>query len=267
MPYQRLAIEVSPKFEKTRTFHSRLVGYLTADHLWDLGGSNENAPTRPVWLAVFSTPGLAKPFAANLRAGRVARTTRRHHGLRLQIPKSSPHRWTTQQVPGGIITVAYLPELLHLEPQMPFADEDVRFLLAPALRWVEAQAETLQGDFGPDAADAARAALFAAYLDRRTPMPLLRDLRFHLQLYRAALAEPWTYDATDPRCCAANLTRCGLDAPLVCHVSLDTLGDFLVRQTAEWHRAHPTVETPRRRRTLPPPAPAAQQLSLALGLP
>jgi hypothetical protein len=41
-------------------------------------------------------------------------------------------------VPGGVVTVAYLPELFHLEPARP--DEDpVRFVLAPDERWLEAQ--------------------------------------------------------------------------------------------------------------------------------
>jgi hypothetical protein len=207
---------------------------MTADPLWDFGTASDGA-LRPVWFAFFSTIGAAKPFTANLRAGRPARI---EHGDRYQIPKSSSHRWSTQTVPGGIVTVAYLPELFHLQPAVPFTD-DPCFVVAPERRWVDRQAKILSQEFGSDAPDVARAALFAAYLDRRTPLPLLRDLRFHLQLYRAALEEPWVRRPskhTSSEC--VGLQRCGLDAPVVCAVKLATLSAFLTEQTAEFYRRH-----------------------------
>jgi hypothetical protein len=141
-------------------------------------------------------------------------------------------------VPGGVVTVAYLAELFHLEPPVPFT-EDVRFVMAPASRWVEREAEALRDEFGSEARDAARAALFAAFLDRRTPLPLLRDLRFHLQLFRAALEEPWAAAAGDGAAGAARgIETCGLDEPVVCSVGQDALGEFVTAQTAEFHRVH-----------------------------
>lgn len=241
MRFPRLTIEISPrsKAAKSRRFRSRLVGYLTADSLWSLGSSGSGA-MRPVWLAFFNTVGEAKPFTANLRAGRKARSER--HDT-FELPRSSGHHWTAQSVPGGVITVAYLPELFHLEPPVPFTDDGARFVMAPTQCWVDQQAERLTAELGADGRDAARAALFAAYLDRRTPLPLLRDLSFHLQLYRAALDEPWVADlgqddteSSDPT--AWGLDGCGLDTPIVCSVDQESLSEFLTRETSRFHRLH-----------------------------
>ncbi len=249
---------------KSRTFQARLLGYLTADRLWEFGTTG-GSTQRPVWLAVFGTVGEAKPFVANLRAGRAARIER---GGGLQIPKSSGHRWVNQAVSGGVVTVAYLAELFHLEPPVPFT-EDVRFVMAPARRWVDREADTLGAEFGADARDTARAALFAAYLDRRTPLPLLRDLRFHLQLFHAALEEPWAVETGEPTAGATRgIGTCGLDASVVCSVDQAALGEFLTAQTAAFHRLHaPAATGPRYAvdglaRAIDP-----VQLALDLGLP
>jgi hypothetical protein len=266
MLYPQLTIEppAGRGTGKGRVFRARLLGYLTADGLWEYGATGGGA-LRPVWLAVFGTVGEAKPFVANLRAGRAARIER---GGALQVPKSGGHRWVCQAVPGGVVTVAYLAELFHLEPPVPFT-EDVRFVMAPARRWVESEAEALADEFGADARDAARAALFAAYLDRRTPLPLLRDLRFHLQLFRAALEESWARVPEDEVGGAVfGLGASQLDAPVVCSMDLATLGEFVTAQTAAFHRlqgahfrrgTHPVGDLQRAVQPL--------QLRLDLGLP
>lgn len=230
---------------KGRTFRARLFGYLTADGLWEFGGTGAGV-LRPVWLAYFATVGEARPFTANLRAGRPARI---EHSGSLQIPKSSGHRWRSQPVPGGVVTIAYLPGLFHLEPPVPFTGR-IGFVMAPARRWVEREAPALAAEFGDEARDAARAALFAAYLDRRTPLPLLRDLRFHLRLYRAALDEPWVADLEDAGVDERfGLASCGLDGGLVCSVGLEELAGFVTAQTAEYHRLE--VRSGHAGRTLP----------------
>lgn len=261
MRFPQLTIEVSSrsKAKKSRTFKARLLGYLTADSLWEFGANG--SALRPVWLAYFNTVGESKPFTANLRAGRAARI---EEGQAIQLPKSSGHRWTTQVVPGGLVTVAYLPELFHLEPPVPFAD-DARFVMAPSRSWVDRQAELLEPDFGADARDAARAALFGAYLDRRTPLPLLRDLAFHLQLYRVAVEEPWITEAAD-QVEELGLTACGLDAPFVCSVDLDTLREFLTRETSRFHRLNPRALSPARRSPDLDLEGGAEPLQLALDL-
>lgn len=220
---------------KTRRFRGSLLGYLTADRLWDLGAGSDGA-LRPVWLACFATVGEYRALTANLRAGRTAEVD---GGPSLQVPRSSSHRWVSQPVPGGVVTAAYLPELFHLEPPVPFTEEGVGFVMAPARSWVEREAEALRPELGEDAEDGARAALFVAYLDRRTPLPLLRDLEFHLELYRAALDEPWLERvAAGSSQRSFGLFRSGLDEPAVCSVDLPALEGFLRDQTSRFHRLH-----------------------------
>jgi hypothetical protein len=238
MRFPKLTIEVTVSKEtrrrrrKTRTFSARLLGCLMANGLWELGAGGE--AQRPVWLAYFATVGAAKPFTANLRAGRRVTVS---GGDRIEVPRSSEHRWSARPVPGGVVTVCYLPELFHLEPPVPFTD-DVSFVMAPSRRWVNEQAGQLVSEHGEDARDVVRAALFAAYVDRRTPLPLLRDLRFQLQLYRAALEEPWVADPLRGSAPPCNLDACRLDPPLACGVGRERFAAFLTEQTERFHREH-----------------------------
>jgi hypothetical protein len=218
---------------KTRSFSVHLLGYLAADALWEPGGSGSTE--RPVWVAYFGTERESHPFTANFRAGRKART----RNEALDLPKRAPHRWTAQKVPGGLVTVAYTPALFHLEPSGPLGDE-VRFVFAPPRWWVDDQSEEL-AELGEDARDTARAALFCAYLDRRTPLPLVHDLRFHLQLYRAALASGWVHRLQGHKreggvLVGQGAEAAGLDAPLACRVGQPTLAEFLVEQTSLYHQ-------------------------------
>ncbi len=255
------------KGRKTRSFAVRLLGYLTADRLWDAPAAGP--AVHPVWIAYFGTDGESGPFTANFRVGREART----RNERFRIPKKAAHRWTAAKVPGGVVTVGYLPELFHLEPPGPFVDREVRFVLAPARGWLAEQAEALAAELGEDAPDAARAALFAAYLDRRTPLPLLRDLRFHLRLYRAALEQPWVLRPGESRTYAplyaAGVEAAGLDHPLAVSASQEALAEFLVEQTTLYHREearHGTTRFAADRRLLPCPATAPVQLRLDLAV-
>ncbi|MDP9120129.1 MAG: hypothetical protein M3O15_01985 [Acidobacteriota bacterium] len=228
-----LATERKDTAAKTRTFSVHLLGYLTADSLWEPGG--DGSARRPVWLAYFGTERETHPFTANLRAGRQART---QDGLLLEIGHRAPHRWTSQKVPNGLVTVVYLSELFHLEPAGP-PGEPVRFVFAPARWWVAREAATLAGEFGEEAPDAARAALFCAYLDRRTPLPLVHGLRFHLQVYRAALEREWLYRLAESRgevLVGRGAESTGLDAPVACSVGQPELAAFLVEQTSLYHQ-------------------------------
>jgi hypothetical protein len=62
----------------------------------------------------------------------------------------------------------------------------------------------------------------------RHPLPLLRDLAFHLQLYRAALEEPWVVDLED-RAAELGLVTCGLDTPVVCSADRGNLPGWASR--------------------------------------
>lgn len=176
---------------KSRRFSTHLLGYLAANRLWEFSQSHTDRRVRPVWIAYFGTEQELQPFTANFRAGRKACG----HRLSFVIPKKAVYRWVTQKVPGGAVTLAYMPDLVHLEAGAE--SETVRFLYAPPTWWVEQQAAELTPKLGDEAADAARAALFAAHLDRRSPMPIVNDLRFHLRLWKAAQEADWTYECKD----------------------------------------------------------------------
>ena len=77
----------------SRAFSVRLVGYLSADPIWDLGRSAYDFE-RPLWIAWAGTEQECRAFSANVRTGR---RFRRHQvtGKRelerenLEIPKSA----------------------------------------------------------------------------------------------------------------------------------------------------------------------------------
>ena len=250
---------------KSRTFSTRLLGYLTANAFWETPRSGD--ALRPVWIAYLGTDREAHPFTANLRGGAKAKAG----AQTFQLPRRAPYRWQVQRVPQGAITVAYLPELFHLEPASPCA-ENARFILAPPRRWIESQATDLARDFGDDAPDAARAALFCAFLDRRTALPLVHDLRFHLRLYRAALETEWVYHAPpdrrpgEPRILdGRGHDACGLDAPLAVSVDASTLAQFLIEQTSLYHQEelrHGPTRIAADRRLFPFPDLASRELRL-----
>jgi hypothetical protein len=252
---------------KTRTFSVNLLGFLAADALWEPGGNG--SAVRPVWLAYAATERESHPFTANLRAGRKAATGNQF----LEIPRRAPHRFSFQKVPGGLVTVAHVPELFHLEPTNPAADP-VAFVFAPPRWWVSEQAEALAADFGEDAEDAARAALFCAYLDRRTPLPLVHDLRFHLQLYRAARTAGWCHELTGRGrggevLVGQGAEASGLDAPLAASTGQAALAEFLIAQTQLYHqeeirRGKTRIAASRRLLPYPPEAPVQLRLDLAL---
>jgi len=269
MDFTTLTIRTEPKKDpdaKTRTFSVQLLGFLAADALWEPGGNG--SACRPVWIAYAGTEREAHPFTANLRGGRKAATG----SDVLEIARRSPHRWMAQKVPGGVVTVAYIPSLFHLDPVVQGA-ESVRFVFAPPRWWVSAQAEALAGDFGGEAWEAARAALFCAYLDRRTALPLVHDLRFHFQVYRAAGAAGWLHEPSRCRGGAVLVGRgaeaSGLDAPIAFSVGQAALTEFLIAQTQLFHHEEirrGKTRIPATGRLLPYPVEAPVQLCLDLAV-
>jgi hypothetical protein len=270
MDFTTLTIRTEPKKDpdaKTRIFSVQLLGFLAADALWEPGGNG--SADRPVWIAYAGTEREAHPFTANLRGGRKAATG----SDVLEFARRSPHRWRAQKVPGGVVTFAYIPSLFHLDPVDKKADP-VRFVFAPPRWWVNAQAEDLARDFGDEAWEAARAALFCAYLDRRTALPLVHDLRFHLQVYRAAgaaggLRQPSRCRGGGAVLVGRGAEASGLDAPFAWSVGQDALTEFLIEQTQLFHHEEirrGKTRIPATGRLLPYPVAAPVQLCLDLAV-
>lgn len=249
-----------------RTFSVDLLGYLVADAFWNGGG--KGSETRPIWIAYVGSTQESAAFTSNFRGGRPARTYRK----RFRILRSHPHRWTTQATPSGnLLTVAYVPDLFHLDP-VGSSRWSVRFVLAPTRWWLDAQAAAFS-DF-EDPYEAARATLFAAYLDRRTSLPILADTRFHLRLYQAARDETdWMtlVDTFDGGFEGSGYSNCHLVDPYAVHVSSREFQSFLVRQTQlhyqhlEESPSHGTHRLPADRRVLSGTSAPATQLRLGLG--
>jgi len=255
---------------KSRSFQATLLMYLTADRLWALGQAGQ--AMRPVWITYAAPHEMGRAFTANLRGGHKAKVGGGGDVV-LELPKSAPHRWLSERSEGGAtVTTAYLGGLFEVDPGE--AQERIAFVFMPPCGWLERQAQALAPEFRGVAADVARAALFAAFLDRRSPLPLVHDLRFQLQLYRAALEAPWTQGARTLRygegdLWAVSAAACGLDPPLLVDVSHRDFEAFLKAQTAHYfakeiahgpHRFRPDC------RLLPYPERAPRQLRLDLAV-
>ncbi len=255
---------------KSRSFQATLLMYLTADRLWALGQAGQ--AMRPVWISYAAPHEMGRAFTANLRGGHKAKVTGGGDVI-MELPKSAPHRWLSQRTDGGAtLTTAYLSGLFDLDPGEP--KERIAFVFMPPRRWLERQAQDLEPEFRDAAADVARAALFAAFLDRRSPLPLVHDLRFQLQLYRAALETPWTQGARTLRhgegdLWAVSAAACGLDGPRLVDVSHQDFEAFLKAQTADYFAkeiAHGTHRVRPDRWLLPYPERAPRQLRLDLAV-
>lgn len=216
--------------EKGRTFTAHLVAYVLAPKI---SPPSSKGFDRPVLLAYAGTPSTLNAFTANLRNGVV--TTCDTHHWRFELLKTSEHRYLSYRpADGQALVIAYLPEPFHLRPGAGGLPR-IQFVSAPPTWWIDAQEAQLTEEFGDTARQVARAAAFVARLNARTPLPILNDARFHHALYERALEQPWvlTPGSRSSDLCAWGLDRLGLDAPLFCDVTPETLQEFLGRATTE----------------------------------
>lgn len=263
MEFTTLTIEKTERKKgkklKTREFSVSQLGCVFADQFWELGWSEKTM--RPAWVAYAASEQEARAFTANFRAGRKAK----RNPYPLEIPKSASHKWMTQKVGEATVTVAYLPELFHLDPCVP--PKDIRFLFMPPTWWLDAQEAELRADFGEQARDVARAAYFVAYLDRRSPLPMVHDLAFHRQLFEAAQKEDWVKPLKQGGTTLGwqGVTRCGLEAPLACGAMHAAFETFLREQTRKYFEQeikHGQTRLGADRRILPFPKRPLEQLCL-----
>ncbi|MFN7970840.1 MAG: hypothetical protein U0166_00560 [Acidobacteriota bacterium] len=131
---------------------------------------------------------------------------------------------------GAVVTTAFLPDLFQIEPVIP--PERVRFISMPPRWWVDREAAKLDVAFGPDAREVAQAALAAAYLDRRTSLPIVNDLRFQLRLLRSLRASALTLKPAENRwshqgIAFQGMEACGLEEPVAVDASHDEIAALL----------------------------------------
>jgi hypothetical protein len=240
-PYRKpVVIDAKPTREgqKSRRFRADLLAVVVAPRLWQLGATAKDGTLRPVFLAYAATDAESRAFTANLRTGRPAAedggSTPR---LRFEIPRSAGFRFEAHSRAGATLTLSYQPAAFSYQPAAAPAEAGaIRFLFMPPTWWVEREASTLP-ELGRDARDAALAAWFVAYLDRRTPLPIANHPRFHLALYRAALAAGWCHQPEGSthridHLYAAGTAGLGLERPVVVATTHDDFAAFLAEQTA-----------------------------------
>lgn len=212
--------------KKGRAFSAKLTAMVVGDRLWSAGGGET---IRPIWAQFVGTDAELRPFATNLKLGRKAEPTDNRRGGnsdRVEFLRSVGYQMAWQREPEGTILTVYHPDLFRLDPGMVDPAGATFVMLVPRW-WTEAQTVD---------AEAARASLFAAYLDRRTRCPLVADVAFYRQLLAAALE---TGIARQPKedCkwargsfAAEGLERAGVDAAIAFSETHEKLEEFLAEQ-------------------------------------
>lgn len=214
--------------KKGRSFTARCVALVVADHLWASGNSDN---VRPIWAQFVGSDAEMRPFATNLMLGRKLEKSgsrRASASDRIEFLKSAGYQLAWQREPEGTILTVYNPDLFRLDPGMVDPAGAAFVMLTP--RWWIAD-QTLP-------ADAARASLFAAMLDRRTRCPLPADVAFYQQLLAAALEQgladtPRDRSVSYSQSFAADgLEQAGLDpdGAIAFKASHDVLEVFLAEQ-------------------------------------
>ena len=209
--------------DKTRQFSAIMLGFITADALWD-GGSANTKHTRPVYLALGGPETTLRPFIYNLKAGRKASV---HDDLNnrydrgsdwVETLKTGNYETLWQRGQNAHICTMLMPDLFALDPGMIDPERCAFASVAPEW-WARKQDEKLLANrelCGRILAHADRLGLtsdrrsrpipipqpwseelilslvaqaghFYLMLDKRTRRPLINDMAFAVQLYAAAL--------------------------------------------------------------------------------
>ncbi len=203
MPPSEIVIAPEKEGQKGRSFAALYMAGIKADALWS-GGQATTEHLRPVWCLVATSEAEIRPFVANLRLGRKAAFLGTRSAMiprdvgRLELLKSVRYRIEMQRTAYGTAALAFLPELFALDPGM-VDPAGLKFVMLLSQADVAQQA----GEWDVEAAMAhlgrikfhrlakererirqvlPLAPCFAAYVDRRTRCPLLKDTRFYAQL-------------------------------------------------------------------------------------
>lgn len=223
---QRLVIEKQPESKrgkgKTKVFSGMMLGYMTADFLWD-GGGKENT-VRPLFLALAGSEPSLRPLVANLQSGKRAYAedvkerglwnSRRNHQW-FEILKSAGYVYHWQRGETSTVTI-YQHRMFLADPGLIDPEQCQFVVLTPQwwstqqhrklldsqedVEWVMNHARRLELTETNNVLDAPpftpaellatvpQAVRFAHFLDKRTRRPLLSDMAFCLQVYLSALS-------------------------------------------------------------------------------
>lgn len=231
---------------KGRSFRATLVSYVEARSLVPRG----NDTTRPVHMTLAGTENELRPFVANLRTGKKAEESGRgRRGEKFEVLKSAGYQVTWQRAGAlGSLVTLFAPDLFCLDPGM-VDPKGVNFILLPAKRWLAAPDASIPvPDFVPEERVndvRSLAALFIAYLDRRTRCPLIPDPRFYVQVLAHALNEglaQWPRDAKSYALTwaegstfeAYGIEEAGFGPGLFFQSSHETLETFLAEQVRSY---------------------------------
>lgn len=238
----RLEVEPAKGQKKSRAFSVALIGRVSANALWEMGrnGSCE----RPVLMMYAGTEQECRAFTANLRTGRrvIHRSEKGRQEAVIEIPKSSGMRWSSRKVAAGTVVTVYLPELWALDP-ITQDTETLRLLVAVPTWWVDAQEprirELLGGESDEAVREAAVAGLVAAHVDRRCPLPIVHDLGFHRQLYRAGVEAGAFRTVTSGRDFLAPKAKpwpmAGIETVISARVKQEEFAELLRQETATYY--------------------------------
>jgi hypothetical protein len=214
--------------KKGRAFSARAVATVVADTLVGAGGNT----IRPIWAQFIGSDAEMRPFMTNLRLRRKAEESHSRRGgdaSRLEFLRTGGHQITWQRETEGSIATIFHPEIFRLDPGMVDPD-GARFVMLVPHWWLASQ------ELPPDDAIAA---LFAAYVDRRTRCPLVADVAFYRRLWAAALdaklavapAENVAY--ARGRFAAEGLEDAGIHTAVAFGASHTTLEEFLAEQVSK----------------------------------
>lgn len=232
----------SGKKGKGRSFEASLLYYITAPSLMD-GGDKED---RPLVVSFAASTQAARAVEANLRRGRVASTypwgLGHRHDERFRLPTTAYYAWTSQALPdGGVIRTAYVPSWVHVDPGA-HDERWVGFVMVPARWWVDAQLGNPALARHPESErrEVVVGSLFAAFVARRVPVPILREPSFHAHLYRRAQAVGLLkligsddYRRTEPRIYPRDADP-GLEVVAVADARASFVIEFLQVETAKY---------------------------------
>jgi hypothetical protein len=255
-----VTVEQDDDKKKGHAFTFELAAYIEAKTILGRGASET---IRPVFMVAAMSEAKASAVRANLIMGRRFGVLNNHNkwGTRFEMMRSQPYVWEAQRAEGGYLLTAYVAQPFLPDPG--FVDHDrLTFVMLPQLSWVARMAEKLgpiamgkacayvskvlppkrrydDVDVEPESV-VAMAPLFAAYLDRRTRVPLVPDLRFQLQMLvhmlriRAAVRPD---DTSRSELRSQGLEPLGFGEPVMVDTTHKVFEEFAAEESARFLKA------------------------------